>query len=104
MKRNYGYSENKRLMLNGIDPLEEKKRIQIKAQLDEAQNLTFKEVAEACIQSKSHEWKNPKHKQQWYNTLDHYAFPIIGNIPTRDVSTDTVLQVLEPIWINKSET
>ena len=49
--------ENKRLMLNGIDPLEEKKRIQIKAQLDEAQNLTFKEVAEACIKSKSHEWK-----------------------------------------------
>ena len=49
--------ENKRLMLNGIDPLEEKKRIRIKAQLDEAQSLTFKEVAEACIKSKSHEWK-----------------------------------------------
>ena len=96
--------ENKRLMLSGIDPLEEKKRIQIKAQLDEAQNLTFKEVAEACIKSKSHEWKNPKHKQQWYNTLDQYAFPIIGNIPTRDVSTNAVLQVLEPIWTNKSET
>lgn len=96
--------ENKRLMLAGIDPLEEKKRIQIKAQLDKAQNLTFRTVADACIQSKSHEWKNPKHKQQWYNTLERYAFPLIGSVPTRDISTDLVLQVLEPIWTNKSET
>ena len=93
--------ENKRLMLSGIDPLEEKKRIQIKAQLDEAQ-LTFKEVAKPVL-SLNHMNGKILHKQQWYNTLDQYAFQSL-NIPTRDVSTDTVLQVLEPIWTSKSET
>ena len=97
-------ADSKRLIISGRDPIEERKKAQIKAQLDHARNLTFKEVAEACISSKAHEWKNDKHAMQWKNTLKQYAFPVIGHLPISDVTTDLILQVLEPIWVTKAET
>jgi len=49
-------------------------------------------------------WKNPKHRQQWANTLATYASPAIGALAVRDVDVDPVLKVLEPIWLAKPET
>ena len=49
-------------------------------------------------------WRNPKHRQQWRNTLATYAYPIIGHMPVRDVGTVEVLLVLKPIWIRTPET
>lgn len=96
--------DNKRLVIDGKDPIEERKQSQLQKQLEQARNLTFREVAEACIKSKSHEWKNAKHAQQWENTLKTYAFPIIGHLPISDITTDLILRILEPIWVTKAET
>ncbi len=49
-------------------------------------------------------WKNPKHRQQWQNTLTTYAGPVIGGINVALVDTGLVLKVLEPIWKTKNET
>ena len=97
-------SDSKRLVINGEDPIEERKKEQIKIQLKQARNLTFKEIAEACIAAKAPEWKNAKHSQQWNNSLEAYAFPILGELPISDVTTDLILKALEPIWITKAET
>ena len=96
--------DNKRLVLNGKDPIEERKQSQLQKQLEQARNLTFREVAEACITSKSHEWKNAKHAQQWTNSLDAYVFPTLGHLPISEVSTELVLKALDPIWVTKAET
>jgi integrase len=96
--------EAKRLVINGKDPIEERKKGQVEAQLKQARNLTFKEIAEACIAAKAPEWKNAKHAQQWHNSLETYAFPILGELPISDINTDLILRVLEPIWITKAET
>ena len=96
--------EAKRLVINGQDPIEERKKEQIKVQLKQARNLTFKEIAEACIAAKAPEWKNAKHAQQWNNSLETYAFPILGELPISDIDTDLILRALEPIWITKAET
>ena len=95
---------HKRLVIAGKDPIDERKEVRRQQQLLEARTPTFKEVAEACISSKSHEWKNAKHAQQWKNTLKTYAFPVLGNLPISKISTDLVLTVLEPIWVVKAET
>ena len=97
-------TEAKRLVINGQDPIEERKKEQIKVQLKQARNLTFKEIAEACIAAKAPEWKNAKHAQQWNNSLEAYAFPIFGELPISDIKTDHILRALEPIWIKKAET
>jgi len=97
-------TDGKRLVINGEDPIEERKKEQIKIQLKQARNLTFKEIAEACIAAKAPEWKNAKHSQQWNNSLESYAYPILGKLPISDITTDLILKALEPIWITKAET
>ena len=97
-------SEQKRLVTLGTDPIEERKHIQKSKAIERARNVSFGEVAEACIKAKSHEWRNAKHAQQWSNSLKQYAYPILGELPLSDISTDLVLKIVEPIWISKTET
>jgi integrase len=65
---------------------------------------TFKATAGAYIKAHAAGWKNPKHRQQWENTLAAYAFPVFGEKHVRDVSKGDVLAAIEPIWSTKNET
>jgi len=49
-------------------------------------------------------WRNPKHRQQWRNTLGTYASPVIGSLPVQAIDLTLVMKVLEPIWHTKPET
>lgn len=69
-----------------------------------ASSVLFREAALAMIQAKRVEWSNPKHAQQWTNTLETYAFPVIGSVPVSEIDVAMILQVLEPIWYEKPET
>lgn len=64
----------------------------------------FKDFATDCIATKKAEWSNPKHTDQWTNTIEHYANPIIGNLPLDEIGTDHILRILTPIWHTKTET
>lgn len=66
--------------------------------------LTFKDVAERLWESMKPGWKNPKHADQWINTLRTYAFPVFGDKPVSQVTTDDILAALTPIWQDKHET
>lgn len=65
---------------------------------------TFRQCAESFMRDKASEWKNPKHRQQWENTLAQYAYPHIGATPVAAVDLPHVLACLEPIWRSKTET
>jgi len=64
----------------------------------------FKDVAAEFVTSKQTEWKNPKHRAQWSSTLQTYAYPVLGDMPVKDVVLSHVLEILQPIWIEKTET
>jgi len=64
----------------------------------------FRVVAEAYIAAHESGWRNFKHRQQWENTLKTYAYPVIGDLPVRDIGVQHVLDVLQPIWSTKPET
>ncbi len=66
--------------------------------------MTFKKATEAYIATHSPGWRNAKHKSQWENTLETYAFPKIGDMSVAAIDTDHVLAVLTPIWGKKTET
>jgi len=85
----------------GLDPIEERKRQRMLAKADA---ITFKIAAEQYIESHSSVWRNPKHAQQWRNTMRDYAYPVIGSMPVRDIDPKAVLLVLNPIWTTKTET
>jgi integrase len=66
--------------------------------------MTFYEASERYIADHIAGWRNGNHAAQWRATLETYAYPILGRIPVKEISTDDMLAVLEPIWRTKTET
>ena len=64
----------------------------------------FRDCALEYIDIHRHGWKNAKHVSQWRNTLETYAFPALGDSPVDSIDTENVLDVLRPIWHEKTET
>lgn len=99
---------------DGIDPVEERRQMRAQARLDAARTMTFDACAKAYIEANKDGWKNPKHAQQWTNTLTTYASPILGKLAVADIDTELVQRVLsQPVdakgerksfWLVKSET
>ena len=94
-------AEARKLVKAGTDPLAQKEADE---RLIQAQATTFKMLAQQYIDSHRPGWKNAKHAQQWGNTLEQYAYPVIGDKPVAEVSTADVLTILKPIWQSKAET
>lgn len=90
----------RKMIQAGTDPVADRRASSIVA----AAIPTFWEAAEAYIQERRSGWSNPKHADQWTNTLDAYARPLLGGIRIDRIDTDHVLAVLRPIWTVKTET
>lgn len=102
----------KAIVRQGTDPLEvkaeEQRERQVAAQIEQVgqklQAATFRRVAEEHIAMQEAGWKNSKHRQQWGNTLKTYVYPVVGDMPVSEITAEHVLQILKPIWNNKTET
>jgi integrase len=94
----------RKLLHEGADPIEERKRARVSRRHKDASAKTFKECAEAYIKSHSAGWRNAKHAAQWSSTLETYAYPEVGALPVQDVDTTLVMNILDPIWRTKTET
>ena len=92
------------LRKEGVDPIDYKKQQDAEKVLEQAKAITFKECALAYIESQKSSWRNRKHESQWRNTLETYAYPVIGDLSVQDVDIGHVLKILEPIWYEKTET
>ena len=66
--------------------------------------MTFSQVAEDLRESLRAGWKNPKHGDDWRNSLAMYAFPVFGDKAVAEVTTEDVLAALRPLWSDKHET
>lgn len=66
--------------------------------------LTFKDAAEQLIASKRPGWRSASHAAQWPATLACYAYPQLANLDVKTIDTRAVLDVLRPIWSEKTET
>ncbi|HAQ87440.1 MAG TPA: integrase [Pseudomonas sp.] len=101
-------ADQRKLLTAGADPMAtrdaEREALRASQMAAAAKAVTFKKVATDYIAAHRAGWKNVKHAQQWENTLATYAEPIIGHLPAAEVSTAHVLEILQPIWITKTET
>ena len=91
-------------LLDGIDPMQQRRADETQALLDAAKAMTFDQCRDAFIAGHEAGWKNAKHRQQWMSTLETYASPVIGKLPVASVDVGLVLRVLESIWTTKPET
>jgi integrase len=83
----------------GQNPIQVRRR----AAASETGKPTFGQVADALLESKASEWRNPKHQEQWKIALSINAAPLRSR-PVDEIDTVAVLAVLKPMWMEKPET
>jgi integrase len=98
------HAENRRLVVEGVDPRKHRGQLQAAAAVEAAKVVTFEQMAERFIASHESGWKNAKHRQQWRNTLKTYVYPVIGELPVKEIDTALAMKILEPLWRTKPET
>jgi len=87
----------------GNDPVAARKLAK-QAEVKEPSKKPFREWFEAFLTDNQAAWRNAKHRQQWRNTIETYAFPVIGDLSIDEIKTSHILEMLRPLWTTKHET
>jgi integrase len=87
--------ECRRQVAEGLDPIAERTR---------AAPMSFGDVADQFVASMASSFRNEKHRDQWKTTLSDAYCAELRKVPISDVDTESVLNVLTPIWQTKAET
>jgi hypothetical protein len=95
--------EARRLVQRRKDPIETRKA-ELEAASLTRQMPTFEAAARLVHAEVSRGFRNPKHADQWINTLEDYVFPKLGSTPVEKLRPGDFAEVLRPIWIDKAET
>lgn len=96
--------EKKKLIEQGIDPVEEKKTQKLALYRTQAKRMTFSEAARLCHEKKIPEFRNEKHKKDWIRSIENLANPVIGDMPVDEIELLHILKILEPLWQERTET
>jgi integrase len=94
----------RKLLLAGVDPIENRRDARTQARIQAARGATFEDCAEQYITARENGWTNAVHRRQWRSTLSTYAYPVIGKLPVDAIDTALVIKILEPLWQKKPET
>jgi integrase len=89
----------RRLLLEGIDPITARH-----AKKPARDPVTFEAAANQYLAGHERSWKSRDHARQWRNSLNRYVLPLIGDRPIDAVDTHDVLSIVEPLWLEKTET
>lgn len=87
----------KKLAASGIDPLEERRKVQRVVP-------TFEQAAKKAHAEMVKSWKNGKHTKQWIKTLELYAYPKLGKLKVDKIDGPLIRDVLAEIWLDIPET
>jgi integrase len=94
----------RRLVREGVDPIERRRSNAAEDKVAEAKFVTFRQAAERYIAAQTPSWKNEKHADQWTATLKAYVYPVFGELPVQRIDTGLVTKALGVIWNEKAET
>jgi integrase len=90
--------------VDAIDPIEQRRTERAAKRAEAARAMTFAECCERYIAAHQAGWSNERHRQQWPETLEAYAYPVMGDLPVSSIDTPIVMKVIEPLWNTKQET
>jgi integrase len=95
--------EARRLKVEGIDPLDQRRAEQAAKKALAAKAITFKTCSERYIAAHGAGW-HAQHAHAWAQTLQDHAYPVIGDLSTATIETGHITQILQPIWTSRTET
>ena len=87
--------DNRVAIAEGRNPLDEKRKAAIP---------TFREACQRAFEANRPRWRNAKHVKNWMQSMERYAFPVIGDVSVNRITRGDVLAILTPIWTSRPET
>ena len=84
-------SEHREVVVEGRDPVNEKRRPAPRVP-------TFREAVAAVVEINAPRWRVRKHATNWIQSLERHAMPRLGDTPVDRITRADVLAVLTPIW------
>jgi integrase len=90
----------RRLLLQGLDPIEHRDAEVAKNLAANAVAMTFDEAAKQYMAAHRSGWRSIVHAKQWETSLAE-ASPVIGKLDVAAIDTAHVMRVLEPMWSTK---
>jgi integrase len=95
-------AECRELRAKGIDPISHQRTSKAAQRAEDAKSITFREAAALYIEGHEAAW-GQKHHEAWTSTLrDHCG--VLADLPVRMIETAHVMQVLSPIWKERTVT
>lgn len=82
------------VLIQKIDPLEAKARQKVPPP---PKAMTFRAAAEKHHATKRDGWK-PGYARQWLEPLLRHAYPVVGDMPAKDITVRDVRAVVDNIW------
>jgi integrase len=95
--------ELRQLLIDKIDPLQERDRRARAIAADSAKDKTFAEVRAEFIEAHEHEWGGASSVQKWRASLEQDAKPIAA-LPVSGITIAHVVDMLTPLWTSKPTT
>jgi integrase len=93
----------RRLLRDGVDPLEHRRSAKDAARLEAASATTFGDCARAYVAAHRPTWRGLRHAEAWEASLSNHA-ALLGPLPITAIDLAHVVKVLEPIWLSKRNT
>jgi integrase len=90
----------RKLLAQGGDPLEQRRRVRQAARSALAKRTTFAECWAMFFASHREGWSEG-HTRKWQTAITTYADPVFGMLAVDSIDTQMMLQVLTPIWSEK---
>jgi len=82
----------------------EKRDVLAERKDEAAAKVTFSAAARQYHTENEAGWKSAVYSRQWLASLENYAFPKLGEMPTGGITAADIITVLTPIWQEIPET
>jgi integrase len=82
----------------------EKRDVLAERKDEAAAKVTFSAAARQYHTENEAGWKSAVYSRQWLASLENYAFPKLGEMPTGGITAADIITVLTPIWQQIPET
>lgn len=67
-------------------------------------SLRFRDAAAQAYEANKGNWSSPKHGVRWWNSLERYVLPTLGEKYLEDITVQQIHGILQPIWTAKYDT
>ena len=95
--------EKRKLLADGVDPLEYRQSERSKRQAENAKRYTMAQLITEYVGARGGGWSGWT-TYSFNNNMKNHVLPIVGNVLVRDINKSLVRRILDPIWLAKPAT